>query len=238
MKQLLILITICISLTAQGQKTGPVKKFLIGFNFSPDYSFRTLKNNDGSSSSDLIINSRNGYEVAKFGYTTGLSFILNFSQLIGLETGVQYSNKGYKTKTQDLVYFPANPELPIKATTNYPYNYIGIPMKARFSFGKNKLRFITGIGFMTNLLLHAGQTTKYQYSDGRTEKKTQTRTYDFNEVDISSMISIGIDYNLNNKMHFTAEPTFRYGLTKTIDTPVSEKLWNAGINLGFYYVLR
>ena len=238
MKQLLILITTLATLTVKGQDKNPPQKILIGFNFSPDYSSRTLKNNDGSPSSDLVIQSRNDNEVAKFGFTTGLNVCFNFSQLVGLETGIQFSNKGYKTKNQDLTYFPPNPSLPTKAKTNYAYQYIGIPLKARFSFGKSKVRFVSSIGLMTNILLNVKQTANYEYSNGKTEKKSQSSKSGFNKVDISPMLSVGVDYKLNNKIHLFAEPTFRYGVIKTKDTPVTEHLWNVGLNVGFYYALK
>ena len=238
LKQIFLLITTFASLTVQGQQTKPTRKILIGYNFSPDYSFRTLKNNDGSSSSDLVIKSRNDIEIAKFGYTTGLNVCINFSQLVGFETGIQFSNKGYETKNQDLVYFPPNPSLPTKAKTIYSYQYIGIPLKAKFSFGKSKVRFLSSIGFMTNFLLNVKQTTNYEYSDGKTEEKAQSTTAGFKKVDISPTISVGIDYKLNNKIHLIAEPTFRYGVIKIKDAPVTENLWNSGLNIGFYYALK
>lgn len=171
MKQLLVLISTLASFTVLGQSTKPLKKIFFGLNFSPDYSSRILKNNDGNPSTDLVINSRNDIEVAKFGYTAGLNVCFNFSQLVGFETGIQFSNKGYKTKNQDLVYFPPNASLPTKFKTNYSYQYIGIPLKARFSFGNSKVRFVSGIGFMTNILLNVKQTANYEYSNGKTEKK-------------------------------------------------------------------
>ncbi len=238
MKQIFLLITTLASFTVQGQETKPIQKILIGYNFSPDYNFRTLKNNDGSSSSDLVIKSRNDIEISKFGYTTGLNVCINFSQQVGFETGIQFSNKGYKTKNQDLIYFPPNPGLPTKAKTIYSYQYIGIPFIAKFSAGKSKVRFLSSAGFMTNFLLNVKQTTTYEYSDGKTEEKAQSTTSGFKKVDISPLISVGIDYTLNNKIHLIAAPTFRYGVIKTKDAPVTEKLWNAGLNIGFYYVLK
>jgi hypothetical protein len=238
LKQLLILITTLASLTVLGQDTNPTQKILVGFNFSPDYSSRTLKNNDGSSSSDLVTKTRNDIEIAKFGYTTGLNVCFNFSQLVGFETGIQFSNKGYKTKNRDLVYFPPDASSPIKSKTIYAYQYIGIPLKAKFSFGKSKARFLSSIGFMTNLLLNVKQTHNFEYSNGKTEKKTQSSTSGFKKVDISPMISVGVDYKINNKIHLQAEPTFRYGVIKTKDAPVTENLWNAGLNIAFYYRLN
>lgn len=238
MKRLFVFITTFISLSVLGQDKNPTQKILIGFNFSPDYGSRTLKNNDGSSSSNLVIKSRNDIEVAKFGFTTGLNVCFNLSQLVGLETGIQFSNKGFKTKNQDLVYFPPNPSLPTKAKTNYTYEYIGIPLKAKFSFGKDKIQFLSSIGFMTNFLLNVKQTNIYEYSNGKTEKKKQTSASGFKKVDISPMVSVGIVYKLNNKIHLLAEPTFRYGVLKTKEAPVTENLWSAGLNFGFYYALK
>lgn len=238
MKLLLILVTTLAALKVQGQDKNPTQKILIGFSFSPDYSSRRLKNNDGSTSGDLVIKNKNNIEVAKFGYTTGLNVCFNFSKLAGFETGIQFSNKGFKTKNQDLTYFPPNPGLPSKSKTVYAYQYIGIPLKARFSFGKNKVRFLSSIGFMTNFLLNVKQTSYYEYANGKKEKKSQSAKSGFKTVDISPMISVGIDYKLNNKIHLLAEPAFRYGVVKTKDAPVTETLWNAGVNVGFYYALK
>lgn len=238
MKLILLLIAAFTSFSVQGQESKALPKILIGFNFSPDYSFRSLKNNDGSSSTDLIIKNRNNIEIAKFGYTTGLNICFNFSQVVAFETGIQFSNKGYKTKKLDLIYFPPNPASPSKVKFTYAYQYIGIPLKAKFSIGKSKMRFLTSIGFMTNLLLNVKQTTNYEYNNGSTEKKTQSTTSGFNKIDISPMVSIGVDYKLNNKIYLIVEPTFRYGLIKVKDAPVAEKLWNAGLNFSCYYVFK
>ena len=91
---------------------------------------------------------------------------------------------------------------------------------------------------MTNFLLNVKQTANYEYSNGKTEKKSQFLKSGFNKVDISPMLSVGVDYKLNNKIHLFAEPTFRYGVIKTKDTPVTEHLWNAGLNVGFYSALK
>jgi hypothetical protein len=34
------------------------------------------------------------------------------------------------------------------------------------------------------------------------------------------------------------EPTFRYGLLKIIDQPVTAYLWSAGLNITCYYALK
>jgi opacity protein-like surface antigen len=232
MKQIFLLTAILATFTVQAQK------ILIGYNFSADYNYRTLKNSDGSSSATLVINSRNDEETARFGYTTGLNVCFNLSKPIAFETGIQYSNKDYQRKGQYIAFTPFDPTDPVKVSWVFAYQYIGIPLKAKFSFGKGRLRFVTGIGFTTSILLNYMQTATYEYADGSTEKRRSSSTAGFNKIDLSPMISVGADYKLNNKVHVFAEPTFRYGLIRVKDAPVTEKLWNAGLNVGVYYAIK
>jgi hypothetical protein len=241
MKRVFILLTTFFSFAVKGQESKPTKKFnriLIGVNFSPDYNYRSLKSNGGSPSGGLVIESRNDIEIAKFGCTAGLNVCINFSKLAGLETGIQYSNKGYKTKNLDLVFGSPGPGLPTRSKFIYTYQYIGIPLKAKFTVGKGNIRFLSSAGFMTNFLLNTKTTNILEYTDGKTDKKSQSTTSEYKNVDISPMISLGIDYKINDNIHLIAEPTFRYGVIKTRDAPITENLWNAGINIGFYYGLK
>ena len=152
MRQLIILSFTFLSLSTFGQNSKKANKISIRYTFSPDYSFRTLKNGDGNSFTDLVIKTRDDIEIPKFGYTTGINVTFPISDFLAFETGVQYSNKGYKTKEQDLTFIPPSPSSPNKALTKYSYQYIGIPIMTKFTFGKNRTHFISSIGFMTNFL--------------------------------------------------------------------------------------
>lgn len=48
------------------------------------------------------------------------------------------------------------------------------------------------------------------------------------------MISAGIDYRMNDRMNLRVEPTFRYGVMKITDAPITAYLFNAGLNIGYY----
>lgn len=70
-------ITLILTLTpafliAQGI-SEPLSKWSIGFNFSPDYSYRQIR---GPESEQLFIDYRDNYDIPKFGFTTG--FITNY----------------------------------------------------------------------------------------------------------------------------------------------------------------
>lgn len=238
MKQLLIIALFCASISLQAQNKNPKPKTLIGFSFSPDYSFRSLKNTSGNNALNPLVDSRNKIEIPKFGYTTGLNACFNLSQFISIETGILFSNRGYSTKKQELVYATPEPNPISKAQFNYTYQYISIPVKAKFSFGKQNLRLIAGMGLQANLLLTTKEISKFEYATGVKSRSSSSSTAGFNKVDISPLVSLGVDAKLNNKMNLFIEPTFRYGIIKTKDAPIKENLWNVGLNLGVYYELN
>ena len=104
MKTLPILVLSVLTINLYGQQkkikssSSAFNKIQLGVNFSSDINYRTLKNEGENSSTDIVLKARNENEIPKFGYTGGVSIGLNFNRFIGIETGIQYSNKGYQTK--------------------------------------------------------------------------------------------------------------------------------------------
>ena len=212
-------------------------KISVGFNFSPDYNYRTVKKS--GKVPEPGFENWEDKQIGKFGYTAGMTIVFNLSDRVEFETALQYSNKGYQTKTMDLVFEgdPTNPLLPAKATFHYSYQYIGVPLKLNLFFGDGDLRFVSGIGVTTNFLLNVKNRHNFEYSDGKKETTNSKGSDGFNKIDVSPMISFGIDYKLTNTIHLCAEPTFRYGIIKTTSTPVTENLWNAGVNIAMSFEL-
>ena len=240
MKQLPLFILLLITLSSKGQNTdkkvstSDFKRVQIGINFSPDICFRTLKNNDGSSTSDLVLRLNNENETVKFGYTAGLNVCFNIKKFVGIETGIQYSNKGYQTKMKDLVFGQPDPHTPKKAKFIYNFHCIDIPVKVNFTIGEKKVRFFTSVGLTTNILIKETQTSVLVYSD-HTDRNTKPTSFDYNRINISPTISLGIDYKINSRMNLRIEPTFRYGVLKIIDAPLTGYLYNGGINISYYF---
>ncbi len=242
MKNLTLFLLTLTAFSSYGQDktketpTADFKRVQIGINVSPDVCFRTLKNNDGSWSSDLVVDQRNKMETVKVGYTAGLNVCFNIKKFVGLETGIQYSNKGYQTKKQDLIFGQPDPSLPKQSKFVYDFHCIDIPVKANFTIGKKKVRFFTSVGVTTNIFIKETQTSFLIYSD-RTDKKTSPTNFDYNKVNISPTVSVGIDYKINGRMNLRVEPTFRYGVLKIIDTPVTGYLYSGGLNISYYFGL-
>jgi hypothetical protein len=244
----------CIVHSQETKKQTDPAKFSIGFNFSPDFCYRSLHNKEGGEGGDAVIKSRNSIEIEKFGYTTGLNINYTHSKRILFETGIQYSNKGYKTKNVALDPGSPTPDpaMPVRAQGIYSYQYIGIPLRAKFIFGRgpiimpikkrklgsDKFYMFLSAGFMTNFLVNTRQVIIFEYADGRkTENKTAS-TKDFNKIDISILAGMGSGYNISKKILLTWDPTFRFGLITPKDSPIRERLWNIGVNFGIHYSLH
>lgn len=213
-----------------------IKGFQIGVNFSPDICFRTLKNNDGSASSESIIRLNNQYEKIKVGYTAGINVRYAVKKNIGIESGIQYSNKGYQTKVKDLVYGQPEPSAPSRVKVIYNFHYIDIPVRATLIAGEKKLRFIAGVGLTANILIKETQKSVLWYSDRR-EKRYSPTNFPYKTVNITPTISAGIDYKISDQMNVRIEPTLRYGILKIIDTPVTGYLYSGGLNISYFYSL-
>lgn len=211
--------------------------FLISINYSPDYCSRLLKNSDGSLFTDVIIDGRNNSETAKLGYTTGLNGCINFSQNIGLETGIQYSNKGYQNLMQDLSPFYIDSTSSVKGKSVSSFHYLDMPLKVNFIFGKRKLQFCGSVGIAANILLKQTVLATLEFEDGSTQQQKLTSTQ-YNKFNLSPLISAGVNYQISNSMNFKIEPTFRYGILKVANSEIGTYLWNIGLNMGCYYVIK
>lgn len=247
MKRLTTILAIVISLTAFGQDNATeTHKLLIGVTVSPDICFRTLEKTDGSSTNDWIMDLRNDGESPKFSYSTGLSLCYNLTRHWGIETGLQYSNKGF-------AFVNSNPTFGSQIDPRYGFiygdsitkitmldnfNYLDIPLRTIFTVGSRKVRFISSVGITTNILINATNTSVVKYENGDTDRNTQEQPYDYKKVNFSPTVSIGIDWQLCDKFNLRVEPTFRYGLLKIIDAPITAYLWSGGLNLTCYYALK
>lgn len=239
-KQFVLLLLSFMSIDFHGQDTNKetettdFKKFQIGISISPDYCFRTLIKNNGGETNDFIYSYRNNMEVYKIGYTSGFNFCYNIKKNIGIEAGIHYSNKGYQTKTYDLSFGRPDPSLPTKAKFVYNMNYIDVPLKVNFAIGKNKIRLFTSAGFATNIFLNETVKTILEYED-HSSKETNPTNYKYKIINISPLVSAGLDWQLNSRMNLRVEPSFRYGVLKIVDTPVTARLWSTGLNVGYYF---
>jgi len=213
-------------------QAGTFKRFEIGISASPEICYRTLLNNDGSQNSTSIINYRNENETVKMGYTVGLHLGYNFNEQFCFQTGIQYANRGFSTKKIDIAGSLIDPVVPESFKYNYNYHYLEIPTKVNFSFGTNRMRLTSSAGVSTAFLIKQSRTYIANFKDSTTRQDiTSIDTY--NRFNLFATISAGLEMHISPIMRIKVEPTFRYGLLKITDTPVSGHWYSGGLNVSY-----
>ncbi len=245
MKRVIIYLFLLSSFSVSGQEKTAIKdkRFFIGINVSPDICYRTMVNPENASPDQTHLNIfRDSIEVPKFGYTAGLNFSYRINKRLNIQTGIQYSNKGFKTIPVNYydryfilsyTYYRYLPRE--KAIYISNYSYVDFPLTVNYSFLSTRLQIITSLGLVVNWWQQT--TIKIIPDPSNTAWDTfKSITYDsdesYNRIDLSSAIGIGVKFNINDRMNFRAEPTFRYGLINSFT-----HLWSAGINFGYYVAL-
>lgn len=225
------------------QETESTSKFYLGISTSGDFAFRTLSVAEGNN--DLIlpqlIESRNTREQALFGYRVSGRLGYHLSKHIGLETGLGFSRSGYSTKRQDLFFVAPSsqidPALPSGWQLKDNFYYVSVPLMANFSFGKNRLKFVTGLGTSFDFLVLSQSTSIKHYEGSKKKRNAVNSTKDFKTFNLSPGVSLGVSYNLKENLSLRLETAFRYGVVEIIDAPITANLWSTGLNCGLYFGL-
>jgi hypothetical protein len=238
LKLLYFLLAGFFCINAQAQTTLSPGKLSIGLSVEPGSHYRTLTKQTDSSFGGLIYRSRNEREVAKLGYHLALTMRYQLNDILQIESGVQYANKGYRLKRKPLVFFPTDPSLPTYSSFRYSYHYLGIPITLRALFGKQKLQFSTSLGVAANLLLNVKTKTKQEFADGHTDSYSEVSRFDYKKFDLAPMLGIGVHYRMSKKLNGSLEPGFRYSVLPTTNTTIKERLWSVGVNAGLFYNLQ
>lgn len=231
----LFLVIIPFNLIAQDSLNTHRKKWSLGIVASPDYSYRTLTHRN-SQSSNTIVDYRNTYEQPKYGGTMGINASYFFRKHFSVEIGINYANRGYKTKeyTDFIAAMPNDPLIPEKVEYVNNYHCIYIPIVFNYTAGSNKLRFIAGIGMAPLVLIARKVTQTTVYMDGSTTVSKYRSEMGFSKLNLAGQINAGIDLVLSPKFNLRIQPVFRFdsGIFQT--SPIKEHLWSAGINTGLF----
>ncbi|WP_430407015.1 porin family protein [Fluviicola sp.] len=115
--------------------------------------------------------------------STGLTLQYNCKKIFSIRTGLSYQQKGYRpTKTYDV------------AKTTLRFDYLTIPILARFTFGK-KVHFFVNVGVFGSFLAGTTKRTKFylypKYVDN-IEKGHQTNPPGYNAGDAGFTGGLGI----------------------------------------------
>lgn len=236
MKQSAFLLLYLLNFNSFAQKTSN-NKFQVGLNISPDICYRQIFATEGNENdfTKNLINLRNSSEKPKFSYSGGLSVVYRHNQKLSFQAGLNYANLGYKSEIAGFIG-PAEEAFPLSAKYIYNFHYLELPTKVNFIFGEDRLQYSVGAGLSSAYLIEKNNTIVNYFADSTTRKNIQNQD-PYKPFNLFATLNVGLHYQLSNKLQLKFEPTFRYGLLRTSDTPISGRLYHFGLSTGIYLEL-
>lgn len=223
--RLTIITLLCLStLLSFGQSNWKV-----GINFSPSFEYRSLSH-DNSNEAKFITDWRNDHEYILPSFYTGIQAEKSLGSNWAVEGELNYSRRGYKQKIDDLVFEdqidpsggftnPTQEEHTNQINGAHYFDYMRISFLAKRYIGDKDLRLLAAAGTSLDYLLGS------YYSN---------ELFDFKKFNLSPMLQFGMDYKLNDKSSIQCTAHGSLGVIDIIDSPVTAKLWGAGLSLKYY----
>ncbi len=238
MKQMLVLICVCLSLSTIAQdSTTHRSKWSIGLNVAPTLAYRDLKLVDGSVFPASLVDARNDLEDPRFGGSIAIMAAFSFNEHFAIEAGIGYTLHGWQLDLDELNFGdPIDPRRGFVYATEdlvinsirQEFHYLDFPIRGTITFGKGRWRSVSSIGGSLNILQRAANVSVIN------DERRSTELDYYEDLNFTVMASTGIAFVPKGRSEFRLEPTFRYALLPIIDAPITGYLWSAGVNFGWY----
>lgn len=243
----LIFCTISVNIYSQDNTS----KFSFGLSFNPHLSDRAHYNLSP------------GYEDSKYftdqfklGWTTGVFFRIQIGSKFSLESGMNYSNKGFASHDSwsfgdsiSALLIAEYGKYPKEWSSKSNHYYIDIPFTLNYKiYEGHYFSYYTRLGFMTDFYIALAGIQKVNYNDGSQETNYERYNYkqlqeDFGghtRFNLSAILAVGMEYDINNRFGIIFEPIFDMNIfpsyTAPEDNPFglwTERFYNIGIRFGF-----
>lgn len=184
-----------------------INRISIGIEGGPNATFALGTNKPGNSY---------GYKkYPDYGTTTGLTFQWNSRKHFSLRTGICFEQKSFTSKT---IYVDFNSGSSSEYRHINKFNYLTLPVLARFTFGK-KVQFFYNAGVFVGYLnnQHTGMTGDSYYQIGletihTSYKESYDNTSQYNRFDLGITGGVGIGIPVKNHWYLSAEFRENFGL--------------------------
>ena len=208
-----------ISFFSQESVFPKLRKFDVGFSYSTDYSYRTIKSDEINRD---IVNLYDTIESAKYGYTTGISGTYFKSNKFSFTLGFLLSDKGEKSEV-----FVNSTNSRLK---NH-YYYLDLPIKSNYYLLKENNKLYVTAGISSNLFL-------FSKSSNFSNEKAVKNNINLNPVNFAAIGGIGFDFDLSDSWHFKSEILYRHSIQAIMNSPIKRSLFSTGVNFGFFYQIK
>jgi hypothetical protein len=221
-----------ISALENPQNDSPFPKNKISFTFSPELAYRSVSSSNSTNnfwSSEKPISS----------FSTGIAFLHSFNRKFEIETGLNYSIKGFQipnivmtTVDQPDARDPKN-----LYSVKYRYRFIDIPLKFNTLFNIKNLKCYVSTGAVGNVLMN-GKAILINKNDRDIRQKFEL---DLKEGDftLSGHLGFGITHILSQKWILRTDLHLQHQfLVSSTRSVITRKFYNAGLGISLLYFLK
>ena len=223
MSRLILIISLFIATAS----TAQVGKWSIGLTSSITKDYRVLIP-DNSFSSEFIKSHRDDVETPITSYRAGILVNRKLKGPYSVETGLIISRRGYKWyspvyKFEDQIdpstgFSNSSSELWNKNELLFKdiFQYLEIPITIKRTLKEDYPKINVGAGLSMDLLISSPEN------------------YTFRPINISSHVQFGTDLRLGSNGYLSLDGFYRIGISNIIATPLTAKLWTAGVSVGYF----
>lgn len=210
----------------------------IDFIGSIDYSYRALST---STTIPVIISTfekRERTETGKLNWRVGFNYNQKIAERLYLKSGVRLASVGFKgEKKTDLIWgsehdgmggFIPDPNAPKEFQSIPDFWFLELPLIGRYEFASQKVIPFLEIGLSPTIYLK----TRNKVITDIDETIISYKSNSFNNLQLVGNVSFGLNYNLNEQLQLFGQPIFRYHFTKSENTPIEERLFSGGLEIG------
>lgn len=228
---------LCTSFGASGQSDQPtvkLKRFAVGINFSPDVAYRTATNYNNLPDDQWQKQKESNKKSLgpRLGFSTGGHVSYNITKRLSIESGAQFSLKGYRRKPAFGVMMLGSDIFQGQMKDHYNFNFLDVPIAVNYVLFDKRLQMVITSGFTWNHMRHNSVKHFNKEMVNNEFVPIIIMHTPYRENTFSYNVGVGIQYNANERVLLKAVPTFRYALIP-IETNLagSAYYWNAGLNI-------
>ncbi|MBV6485511.1 MAG: hypothetical protein KFKLKKLM_02081 [Flavobacteriales bacterium] len=143
-------------------------------------------------------------------YALGIDFRHQTTNQLFIESGLLYTEKGYKVDYHFIFIDPNDPFLPKKSTVKL--KCLGVPIMLGYNIKKSdKLNFYTSVGFLNEIVFDISETSTFEDDSIKESNNVSKKIAKFF---LSAQLNFGFGYQFNDKVELNISPYVRYGLNK------------------------
>lgn len=209
------------------------KKSSIDIIGSADYSYRSLsdRGEDGPLGSvpDIlqnVINERQDNELGRIKARVGFNYNGQLNQKLFFKTGIRLASIGWVEFRDD----PLSTVMIKNATEHF---FVDVPIAIRYELPQENFSFFIEVGLSPNIYLQT--RTRDVFNDEVVKQNVDRVDFGFNRFHLVGSLSVGLNYDLNDKWQIFGQPIARYHFTSLVnkDTGIfKENLYTIGFEFG------